>query len=79
MSTFEIPCAWGCGETIRTNRKPPKGGLGCGKGECLDKHNQAALAARSAPRPRRPRATPVTGEIGRAFMLGTIGRQRRAS
>lgn len=35
-------CAWGCGTEVTSRIKIPAGGIGCGQGDCLAKHNEAA-------------------------------------
>lgn len=79
--TYEIPCAWGCGTIIESSRPAPKGGLGCGMGECHTKHNEAAEAhrlevsrrrseAQKNRQPRRPQ--PLYGDFATIAMLNGI-------
>lgn len=80
--TYRAMCVWGCGTEITSRRKLPAG-IGCGRGECVTKHNAAvvaadrAAAAARAARPRRPKPQPVmTGEWGMAVMLGQLGARK---
>lgn len=55
--TYTTTCAYG-GEEITTRLPPSKrrGGVGCGRGECLDKHNAAAAGYAAEETARRSAA-----------------------
>lgn len=89
--TYRVSCAWGCGREWDTPLKPPASGIGCGRGECVEKHNAAVTAARQdarkrAVQTRRERAgqprTVLMGEFAQAMLLaGNVNKKaaRRAA
>ena len=55
-TTYSALCAWGCGSTVTSRLKIPAGGIGCGQGECLTKHNDAARERAAEVSARRSEA-----------------------
>lgn len=85
----KVQCSWGCGREVEA--RSARQVLGCGQGECLVKHNEAAEAYRlevsarrsAGQRNRQPRkAQPLYGDyaqLAKFHGIATDGTGRKAA